>query len=121
MKTYAVRKKLRVPIRCQFHYFCDGTVANGMIWDISETGWRATGERPIPVGIETSVHLTLSVGTQSCHIVIDGAIIRWTKGRDAGWEITKIEETARQQLIDFVGYVSPLTLGWSTTQDIHCA
>jgi hypothetical protein len=110
MKTYAIRKKLRTPLRCQFHYFCDGTLANGMIWDLSEAGWRATGERPIPVGTETTVHLTLSVGKRSRNIMIDGAIVRWAKGRDTGWEITKIGDTAKSQLIDFVEHVNPMKL-----------
>ena len=38
MKTYAVRKKLRTPVHFQFCYFCDGTLANGIVRDLSETG-----------------------------------------------------------------------------------
>jgi hypothetical protein len=102
MKPYAVRKKLRTPVRCQFCYFCDGTLANGIVWDLSETGWRATGERSVPVGTETTVYITLRDGKQSHNILIESAIVRWAEGRDAGWEITRMDEATRARLMDFV-------------------
>jgi hypothetical protein len=102
MKTYAVRKKLRTRVQCQFCYFVDGTLANGMIWDLSETGWRATGERPVAVGTETTVYLTLHNGKRPDNITIDAAIVRWSNGREAGWEITRMDETSRARLMDFV-------------------
>jgi hypothetical protein len=102
MKTYEVRKKLRTPVHFQFCYFVDGTLANGIVWDLSETGWRATGERPVPVGTETTVYLTLHDGKRSNNIVIDAAVVRWSEGRDAGWEITRMDEASRARLADFV-------------------
>jgi PilZ domain len=111
MKTYAVRKKLRTPVHCQFCYFCDGTLANGIVWDLSETGWRATGERRVPVGTETTVYLTLREGKKSHNILIDSAVVRWAKGRDAGWEITRMDEPTRARLIDFVEHFRAADLG----------
>ena len=102
MKTYAVRKKLRTPVHFQFCYFSDGTLANGVVWDLSETGWRATGEHPVAIGTETTVYLTLCDGKRSDNILIETAIVRWSKGRDAGWEITRMDEASRARLTDFV-------------------
>jgi hypothetical protein len=102
MKTYAVRKKLRAPVRFQFCYFVDGTLANGVVWDLSETGWRATGDHPVAVGTETTVYITLCKGKQTHNILIDAAVVRWSGGRDAGWEITKMDEASRARLMDFV-------------------
>jgi hypothetical protein len=102
MKTYAVRKKLRTPVQCQFCYFGAGTLMNGIVWDLSDTGWRATGQHPVAVGAETTVYITLQNGSQSYNVLIDAAIVRWSDGRAAGWEIVRIDEANRSRLTDFV-------------------
>jgi hypothetical protein len=108
MKTYAVRKKLRTPVQCQFCYFGIGTLVNGTVWDLSDTGWRATGQHPVVVGTETTVYITLQNGSQSYNVLIDAAIVRWSDGRAAGWEIVRIDEANRARLTDFVEhFMSP--------------
>jgi hypothetical protein len=107
MKTYAVRKKLRTPVHCQCCYFSDGTLAKGIVWDLSETGWRATGERPVSVGTETTVYITLRDGKESHNIHVDSAIVRWSEGHDAGWEIIRMDEASRARLMDFVEQFKP--------------
>lgn len=52
MKTYAVRKALRTPVHCQFYFYSNGTLINGIVWDLSEAGLRVTVDRPVPVGLE---------------------------------------------------------------------
>lgn len=101
-KAYEVRKGLRAPIQCTFCYFHDGTLAKGTIWDLSETGWRATGERPVPSGTETTVYVTLPDDGESKNILVDGAVVRWAEGRDAGWEITRIDDASRARLSQFL-------------------
>jgi len=102
MKTYAVRKKLRTPVQCQFCYFNDGTLVNGIVWDLSDTGWRATGQHPVAVGTETTVYITLQNGSQSYNVLIDAAIVRWSDGRESGWEIIRMDDANRTRLADFV-------------------
>ena len=108
MKTYAVRKKPRTPVQCQFCYFGDGTLTNGIVWDLSDTGWRATGQRPVRVWTETTVYITLQNGTKSYNVLIDAAIVRWANGREAGWEIVRMDEANRTRLLDFVEHFRPL-------------
>lgn len=119
MKTYAVRKELRTPVHFQFCYFCDGTLANGIVWDLSETGWRATGERPVAVGAEITVYLTLRDGKRSDNLLIDAAVVRWSKGRDAGWEITRMDEVSRARLKDFVEQFKAADLTVEITEEMH--
>lgn len=102
MKTYAIRKRLRTPARCQFCYFCDGTLATGIVWDLSEAGWRAACERPVCVETESTVYITLHDGNRSHSILIDAAVVRWSDGQVAGWEITRMDEANRGRLADFV-------------------
>lgn len=101
-KAYEVRKRLRAPVQCTFCYFYDGTLAKGTIWDLSETGWRATGERPVVEGTETTVYVTIPDGGESKNILVEAAVVRWAEGRDAGWEITRIDAAGRARLDQFI-------------------
>ena len=118
MRTYAVRNALRASVHCRFCYFGDGTLAHGIIWDLSETGWRATGAHPIPAGTETTVTITLSNGKQSRNIMIDQAVVRWSRGANTGWEITKMDETDRAYLMDFVAQSKTASQTGVTTDEI---
>jgi len=119
MKTYAVRKAPRTSVHFQFCYFGDGTLSTGTVWDLSETGWRSTSEHPVPAGTETTVTLTLSDGKKSRNVLIDGAIVRWSRGRDTGWEITRMDDANRAHLMDFVDQLEAAAPIMSTTEDIH--
>jgi hypothetical protein len=119
MKTYAVRKKLRTPVHFQFCYFCDGTLANGIVWDLSETGWRATGERSVAVGTETTVYLTLSDGKRLDNLLIDAAVVRWSNGGDAGWEIIRMDDANRARLTDFIEQSRAADLTSESESEIH--
>ncbi|MBS0156762.1 MAG: PilZ domain-containing protein [Nitrospira sp.] len=102
MKTYTVRKKLRTSARCQLCYFCDGSLTTGIVWDLSEGGWRAAGERPVHAGTESTVYMTILEGDQPHNILIDAAVVRWSDGQIAGWEILRIDEANRTRLTHFV-------------------
>lgn len=110
-KPYAIRKKLRAPVHCPFSYFCDGTLAKGMIWDLSETGWRATGEHPVTPGTEMTVYLTLPDNGESRNILVDAAVVRWSEGRDSGWKITRMDEEARARLGQFLENLNAIAVG----------
>ncbi len=114
MKTYAVRKKLRTPVQRQFCYFAEGTLTNGIVWDLSDRGWRATGQHPVTVGTETTVYITLQKGKQSYNVLIDAAIVRWSDGREAGWEILRMDEASRARLRDFVEHFKSFHLAPDT-------
>ncbi len=102
MKTYTVRKTLRTSARCQLCYFCDGALATGLVWDLSEAGWRAAGERPVRAGTESTVYMTILDGDQPRNILIDAAVVRWSDGQVAGWEILRMDEANRAQLTRLV-------------------
>lgn len=119
MKTYAVRKQLRTPVQCHFCYFDNGTLTNGIVWDLSDTGWRATGQEPIAVGTETTVYITLQNGKQSYNVLIDAAIVRWSNGREAGWEIVRMDEANRVRLMDFVEHFRPVEHSLEATGRTH--
>ena len=48
------------------------------------------------------VYLELPDDGESKYLLVDSAIVRWSNGRDAGWEIRKIGATSRARLIRFL-------------------
>jgi hypothetical protein len=114
MKTYTIRKTLRTSARCQLCYFSDGILTTGLVWDLSEAGWRSAGEHPVPVGTESTVYLTIREGNQPRNILIDAAVARWSDGQVTGWEILRMDEANRIRLTRFVETLSTA----SQTEDL---
>ncbi len=102
MKTYSPRKKSQAPVHCLFCYFYDDVLAKGTIWDLSETGCRATGERPVATGSELTLYLSLPDNGKSKTSSSMPPSCGGLKGQDAGWEITRIDEEARARLDHFL-------------------
>lgn len=98
MKTYTIRKTLRTSAQCQLCYFCDGTLTTGLVWDLSEAGWRASGAYSLPAGAESTAYLTILEGGQAHNILIDAAVVRWSDGQVAGWEILRMDDASRARL-----------------------
>lgn len=102
MKQYAIRNTVRTRVQCQCSCFADGRVIDGSVWDLSATGWRASLDRPVPIGLEKSVLVTLRDGNGCLPIFIDSAIVRWSEGRHTGWEITGIDDSTHARLTEFM-------------------
>ena len=104
-RTYAVRAGQRISVRCPFLYHGENFHGKGHLWDLSASGWRATGNHTVTPGMSMPVYLELADGGESKYLLIDSAIVRWSNGRDAGWEIRTIDATSRVRLIRFLAQV----------------
>ncbi|MGC4097884.1 MAG: PilZ domain-containing protein [Nitrospira sp.] len=102
MKAYAVRKEGRASVECRFYCFTEDQLINGKVRDLSSTGWRVTLDRPIPVGFEKTVFITLHDESGYYHSLIDSAMVRWAAGFETGWEIRRIDESDYTRLIEFL-------------------
>jgi hypothetical protein len=102
MKTYVIRKQLRTPVQGIFSYPVNGTWTTGKAWDISQTGFRTTEECPLLIGLETMVFLTLNNGDELHHILIESAIVRWSNGPHAGWEILRMDAVNQVIMADVI-------------------
>ena len=106
-KAYAVRVGQRISIRYPFLYHGEGFHGKGHLWDLSASGWRATGDHPVTQGMVMPVYVELpSHEGESKYLLIDSAIVRWSNGRDAGWEIQTIDATSRARLNRFLDQLS---------------
>jgi hypothetical protein len=53
--------------------------------------------------MEMPVYIELPSDTgESKYLLIDSAIVRWSSGRDAGWEIQTMSDTSRARLNRFL-------------------
>lgn len=101
-RAYAVRAGQRILVRCPFLYHGEEFHGKGQLWDLSASGWRATGDHPVAPGMSMPVYLELADDGESKFLLIDSAIVRWSNGRDAGWEIRTIDAISRARLIRFL-------------------
>ncbi len=104
-RTYIVRAGQRISIDCPFLYHGENFHGKGHLWELSASGWRATGDHPVTLGMSMPVYLELPDDGESKYLLIDSAIVRWSNGRDAGWEIRTISATSRARLIRFLDQV----------------
>lgn len=107
MKTYAVRKQYRASVPGIVSYSADGTWITGKVWDLSQTGWRTTTERPLPIGLETIVFLALGEGEDIRHFLIESAIVRWSDGCHAGWEILRVGAVSQASFAEIMEPCDP--------------
>lgn len=102
-KKYTVRAGQRISTRYPFLYHGEGIHGKGHLWDLSISGWRATGDHPVTKGMVMPVYIELPPDEgEPKYLLIDSAIVRWSSGRDAGWEIQTICETSQARLNRFL-------------------
>jgi len=101
-KHFHIRQGLRSELRCSFSYHGEGRLEEGTVWDLSESGWRATGHDGLAPGTEMTVYVALPGKEGSKYLTIDAAVVRWANGKEAGWEITKINAASRAHIQDFL-------------------
>ena len=61
-----------------------------------------TVERPVPVGLEQPIVITLQEGKDCYHLVVHSAIVRWANGCVAEWEFLQIDELDHTRVTDFI-------------------
>lgn len=102
VKTYSVRNAGRVPTQCTFLYFWNGTLEQGKVWDLSETGWRASVKQPLPPGSETTVYLALPDRGAYKYMIVNMATVCWSEGNTAGWKVSHIDGEAQNRLDQYL-------------------
>jgi len=73
----------------------------------------------VAVGTETTVYLTLSDGKRLDNLLIDAAVVRWSNGGDAGWEIIRMDDANRARLTDFIEQFRAADLTSEPEREIH--
>ena len=97
---FHLRKYRRFPVHCAFYYSNDEIQGTGTVWNLSVSGWRVDGT----CEVKTGMVFTLLVMLPEYHktIIIERAIVRWTRGLEFGLQIGAIHHTDTGRLKQFV-------------------
>lgn len=90
----------RVSIQCPIYYSNGQLVGAGTAWNLSVTGWRVTGNYPLELGATVSLLAVLPDSSEG--VVVDQAIVRWSRGQEFGLEIQQIQAEYESHLRKFV-------------------
>jgi hypothetical protein len=76
---FLIRPSRRFPVCCPVTYQCGDFEGHGIVWNVSLTGWRVSGNLPLRIGEVCS--LTVNLPTQET-IYVAAGIVRWMRGEE---------------------------------------
>jgi len=71
----------------------------GIVWNLSSSGWRLSGDLPLRPGDICSLHLMLPTNQ---HLSITAGIVRWVRGEDCGIETLVMDRKAQSRLNGYI-------------------
>lgn len=96
---FILRPDRRFPVVCPViyeHWFQEG---EGIVWNLSSTGWRLSGNLPLRPGDVCSLNMTLPTNKQ---ISVAAGIVRWVKNDEYGIETLVMDENAQARLGKYI-------------------
>ena len=70
-----------------------------MIWNLSSTGWRLSGNLPLAIGDICSLSLTLPTNQP---IAVLAGVVRWVRGEEFGIETLAMNKTVHARLSTYI-------------------
>ena len=95
---FSIRPIRRFSVCCPVTYHAGLGESQGIVWNLSVSGLRLSGDVPLRVGQKCSV--TINLPSQPT-LVVAAAIVRWVRGQEYGLETL----VADKQMHDRVGQV----------------
>ena len=62
---FSIRPFRRFPVHCAVRYNAGPFEGQGTVWNLSSSGWRLSGDMPMPSGEPLSLTITLPLFPQS--------------------------------------------------------
>ena len=97
--AFSIRPDRRFPICFPVAYYAGLLKGHGMIWNMSVSGWRLSGDVPLQVG--QSCPFTITVPNEP-QIFVAAVIVRWVRGLEYGVETLVIEKQTHSRLAHWV-------------------
>ncbi|MET0514624.1 MAG: PilZ domain-containing protein [Nitrospiraceae bacterium] len=97
---FHLREYRRFPVHCGFYYSNDEVQGAGTVWNLSVSGWRVDGTNEVQTGMVFTLLVMLPEYYKT--IIIERAIVRWTRGREFGLQIGAIHHRDTGRLKEFV-------------------
>ena len=96
---FTTRPYRRSPVQCSVTYHAGPFQGQGMVWNLSLSGWKLSGDVPLRVGQTCS--LTVNLPNQPS-IVVAAAIVRWVRGQEYGLETLVVEKQMHGRLLQVI-------------------
>ena len=97
--AFVLRPDRRFPVAIPATYENWSQEGQGMIWNLSSTGWRLSGDLPLALGDICSLSMTLPTKK---HIAVLAGVVRWVRGEEFGIETLAMNKTAHARLRTYI-------------------
>lgn len=97
---FYLREYRRFPVHCAFYYSNDEVQGAGTVWNLSVSGWRVDGTCEVQPGMVFSLLVMLPDDYRT--IIVERAMVRWTRGLEFGLQIGSIHHMDTRRLKRFV-------------------
>lgn len=96
---FVLRPYRRFPVVFPVTYEHGLREGEGIVWNISPTGWRLSGTLPLQLGDVCSLNVMLSTDK---HVSVAAGIVRWVQGQDYGLETLVMDGKAQAHLGKYI-------------------
>lgn len=96
---FVIRPYRRFPVQCLVSYSSGPFSGVGMVWNLSLTGWRLSGDLPMREGEMLSLCVTLP---NKQKIKVPEATVRWSRGNEFAVETSRMNPRTTVRLRRYV-------------------
>ena len=97
--AFTIRHSRRFPVQCSVQYDAGPFRGYGIVWNLSMTGWRMSGDVPMHPGETLALTVTLPSKER---IAVSAAVVRWSRGSEFAVENVVMEPHTEARLRDYV-------------------
>jgi hypothetical protein len=96
---FVLRPYRRFPVNIPVTYENWFREGEGIVWNLSPTGWRLSGDLPLQRGDVCTLKVRLPTHKE---ISVAAGIVRWVQGQDYGIETLVLDEEAQARLGKYI-------------------
>ena len=99
-QTFHLREYSRFPVNCLLYFSSDRVNGTGTVWNLSLGGWRVDSDLKVSTGTALTLFVMLPDNKQA--VVVDQAVVCWSRGHEFGLVIRRIKDQDMVRLRDFI-------------------
>jgi len=96
---FVIRPYCRLPVNIPVTYENWFREGEGVVWNLSPTGWRVSGNLPLEVGTVCSLSVMLPTNKR---VSVAAGIVRWARGQEFGVETLVMDGKAEARLGTYI-------------------
>lgn len=96
---FIIRPDRRFPVVIPTTYENWSQEGQGIIWNLSSTGWRLSGDLPLAIGDICSLSMTLPTNKR---IMVMAGLVRWVRGEEFGIETLVMNKKSQARLSTYI-------------------